>query len=379
MEKRDYYETLGVSRNATQEEIKKAYRKMAMQYHPDKNPGNKEAEEKFKDAAEAYEVLRDAEKRQRYDQFGHAGLKGGFGGFGGFEFDLADALRTFMSGGFGGFADIFGMGDSRGRSAQKRGADLQLRVKLSLEEIAKGVTKKIKLKRHVRCEQCNGSGSHPDSQPTTCPQCHGRGQVKEISQSLFGQFVNISTCSRCSGSGKIITRPCHECSGSGRVRSTVAIDVEIPAGVTSGNYITLRNQGDVGPEGGPPGDAIVLIEEQEHEYFERHGDDILYELPLSFIQAALGDSVEIPSLNGRVELEIDAGTQAGKILRMRNKGIPHLNGHGRGDQLIRVSIWTPTKLTAQERSLLRKLKEADNFKPPVNDKNFFKKVKQAFR
>ena len=349
-----------------------------MEYHPDKNPGNKEAEEKFKEAAEAYEVLHSQEKRRMYDQYGHAGLRGSAGGFGGFEFDLADALRTFMSEGFGGFADFFGMGSSRGRSSARKGADLQVRLKLTLEEIATGVTKKIKLNRQVLCETCNGTKSHPDSRPATCPLCHGSGQYRQVSQSLFGQFVNITTCSRCNGTGKIITRPCPTCSGQGRVKKETTIEATVPPGVTTGNYLSIRGQGDEGSNGGPPGDVIVIIEELEHKEFERHGDDILYNLPLSFIQVALGAEVEVPTINGKASLQIDPGTQSGKILRMRGKGILHLHEHGKGDQLVRILVWTPKKLSADEKALLKKLQDAKNFNPPTEDSKSNKKRKKAF-
>ncbi len=377
MKKRDYYEVLEVPRDASEEEIKKAYRRMAMKYHPDRNPGDKEAEERFKEAAEAYEVLRDPEKRRRYDLYGHEGVKAGYDSFGGFGFDLSDALRVFMSAGFGGFADLFGMGEGRQRGPQ-RGSDLQIRLRLDLEEIATGVTKRLKLKRLVRCEHCGGSGAHPDAPPTTCPLCHGTGEVRQATRSIFGSFLNITTCSRCEGRGEIITRPCPECNGSGRVQAEQTIEVRVPAGVSTGNYITLRNEGNAGPLGGPPGDAIVLIEENEHPYFERHGDDILYDLPISFVQAALGDEVEVPTLNGRVQLQIDPGTQSGKILRMRGKGIPHLHGHGRGDQLVRIVVWTPTKLSVRERELLASLKDSENLRPPVDAPDFREKVKKTF-
>ncbi|RMF64398.1 MAG: molecular chaperone DnaJ, partial [Calditrichaeota bacterium] len=330
MTKRDYYEVLGVRRDASPDEIKKAYRKLAMKYHPDRNPGDKRAEESFKEVAEAYEVLRDPQKRERYDRFGHSGLGGGFEGFG-FDFDLGDALRTFMSESFG-FGDFFGMGRRSGsRSRVRRGADLQLKLKLTLEEIATGVKKKLKVKKWVRCDACNGTGgSEPDAY-MTCLQCHGAGEVRQVSQSLFGQFVNITTCPRCNGEGRVLKSPCKKCGGDGRVHGESIITVDIPAGVATGNYLTIRGEGNVGPRGGPAGDVIVLIEEQEHEYFERHGDDILYNLVLSFSQAALGDEVEVPTLNGKAKLTIQPGTQMNKILRMRNKGIPRLHGHGRGD------------------------------------------------
>lgn len=374
--RRDYYEVLNVHKDASDEEIKKAYRKLAMKYHPDRNPGDRGAEENFKEVAEAYEVLKDPQKRQRYDRFGHSGLKGGFEGFAGFDIDLSDALRTFMSEGFG-FGDIFGMGRGSRANQRHRGRDLQLRLRLTLNEIATGVEKKLKLKKYVLCKECNGSGGASRDAYVTCSQCQGSGEMRQVSQSLFGQFVNITTCSRCNGAGKILRDPCKVCNGEGRVQGESVITVDVPAGVASGNYMTVRGEGNVGPKGGPSGDVIILIEEIEHEYFERHGDDILYDLPLSFSQVALGAEVEIPTLSGKAKLHIQAGTQTHKILRMRNKGIPHLNGGGRGDQLVRVVVWTPTKLSSDEKRLFEELAVGENSKPPQNDRSFLKRVKEA--
>lgn len=377
MSKRDYYEVLGIRRDATEDEVKKAYRRLAMQYHPDRNPGDKEAEEKFKEAGEAYEVLKDSSKRQRYDAYGHAGAKGAYGGFGaGVDFDLADALRTFMSEGFG-FGDFFNLGRSRDKAGPVRGSDLQIRLKLSLEEIATGATKKIKLKKLVACETCGGSGAAAGSKSVKCPSCNGTGQIRQVSRSIFGQFINISTCGQCSGRGKVIQHPCHACGGEGRQQGEKTVSVDIPVGVNSGNYITVRGEGNVGPRGGPAGDALIFLEEKEHEYFERHGDDVLYDLPISVSQAVLGDEVEIPTLNGPVKLEIGPGTQSGKILRLRNKGIPHLNGYGCGDQLVRILVWIPTKLSSDERRLFEELARYEGLRPPKNGRSFFKKMKDA--
>ncbi len=383
--KRDYYEVLGVPRTATEEEIKKAYRKLALQYHPDRNPGDKEAEEKFKEIAEAYAVLSDPEKRQRYDRFGHAGVSGsgsGFGGFGFEDFDLTDALRTFMEEGFGfDFGEFFGGGSRRrGRTQrQQRGSDLQIKLKLSLEEIASGVTKKIKIKKYVRCDECRGSGASPNSQPTTCPVCRGSGEIRQVSQSIFGQFVNIRTCHQCHGEGRIISDPCPVCRGEGRVMGERVIEVHIPAGVASGNYIPLRGEGHVGRKGGPAGDLIVFIEEKKHPIFERHGDDVLMVLPISFPQAVLGDTVEVPTLTGRARLNIAPGTQSGKILRMRNKGIPHLHGSGIGDQLVQIEVYVPTKLTGEEKKKIAELKEMDSLKPRKGQhKNIFERLRETF-
>jgi len=376
--KRDYYDVLGISKDASENEVKKAYRKLAMQYHPDKNQGNSEAEEKFKEVSEAYEVLKDSQKRQQYDRFGHSGLKGGFEGFGGggFEFDLSDALRTFMSD--FGFGDFFGGGTSRsGGSRKKRGGDLQLRLKLTLEEIATGVEKTIKLKRFATCDTCEGKGSKPGSTPVTCPYCKGSGEIRNVSRSIFGQFVNVTTCSQCQGEGQIISDPCSACGGQGRKKETSTLKVKIPAGVSTGNYLTLSGEGHIGPQNGPRGNAIVIMEEADHPLFERHGDDIIYDLYLSFTQAALGDQLEVPTLNGKAKLTVAPGTQAGKILRMKGKGIQHLNSHSKGDQLVRVMVWTPTKLSDKEKQLFKKLSEFDSIKPPEGDKTFFKKIKDA--
>lgn len=373
----DYYDVLEVPRNADANDIKKAYRKLAMQHHPDKNPGDQQAEEKFKLVSEAYEILKDPEKRRRYDQFGKPGIKGGFENFGGFDFDLGDALRTFMSAGFG-FGDLFGSPGQRGsRRTRTRGSDLQIHLELTLEEIAAGVTKKLKLKRYVKCDSCDGNGLKKGSSSSACPLCQGAGEIRQSSRTIFGQFINVTTCSQCNGEGKIVKDPCSKCSGEGRVKNESTITVNIPAGVATGNYLSLRGEGHAGPRGGPAGDAIILIEEMEHPLFERHGDDILYELYLSFSQAALGDQVEVPTLNGKAGLTIASGTQNGKILRMRGKGIPHLNQSGRGDQLIRILLWTPTKLSEKEKNLFYQLADCEGIRPPAGDKSFFRKVKEA--
>jgi len=384
VDKRDYYEILGVGRDADAEAIKRAYRKLAVKFHPDKNPGDKAAEDKFKEATEAYEVLKDPKKRQVYDQFGHTGLSGagaaGTGGFGGF--DINDALRTFMRDfGGGAFEDLFGGlggGSRRGRSGPVAGADLRVRLKLTLEEIAAGVEKKIRIKRRVTCETCNGSGAKPGAGTTTCPQCRGAGEVRQVSRSVFGQFVNISTCPQCRGAGEIIETPCVTCHGDGRVDGTSTITVKVPPGVSEGNYITVRGAGHAGPRGGPSGDAQVLIEETPHEYLERHGDDLLYRLPLSFSQAALGDAVVVPTINGSVKLKIPSGTQSGKMFRLRGKGLPHLRGFGTGDQLVQAIVWTPTELSREEKELLERFSTLNGGQPPKADKSFFDKLRSTF-
>jgi molecular chaperone DnaJ len=388
MAKRDYYNILGVDRGATQDEIKKAYRKRALEYHPDRNPGNKEAEEKFKEAAEAYEVLGDTNKRSRYDQFGHEGIRGtDFRPF----TNVNDIFTTFgdiFSGGFGGsiFDDMFGSQgrQRRGSSTGAPGSDLKIRLKLTLEEIATGVEKKLKVKKWKTCETCKGSGAKSPHARVTCPVCSGTGELRQVSRSVFGQFVNITTCQNCNGEGKVIQEPCLTCHGEGRVQGESLIKVTVPAGVSEGNYIPLRGEGNVGPRGGPSGDIIVVIEEEQHEVFTRNGDDVILDLLISFPDAALGSEIEVPTLNGRARLKIEGGTQSGRILRMRDKGIPHLNGYGKGDQLVRVNVWVPTSLNANDRTTLKTLAHSDNINPKEgdksanSDKSFFERMKKAF-
>lgn len=381
MSKRDYYEVLGVDRTSTADEIKKAYRKLAVKYHPDKNEGNKEAEAKFKEVAEAYAILNDPQKRQQYDRFGHSGpgMGGGFGGFESGGFDISDALRQFMEQGFG-FGDIFGGGGGGGRrrGVNRKGSDLQVRLKLTLEEVATGVTKKIKVKKKVSCEECNGTGSAKYSKTISCPVCHGSGELRQVSQSLFGQMVNVTTCHRCQGEGQIIDNPCHACHGEGRTSGSKTIEINVPAGVASGNYIPLHGEGNIGLRGGPAGDLIVHIEEAKHNIFERRGEDVLMVLPISFPKAAAGASVEIPTLTGKAKLSVAAGTQSGKILRMRGKGIPRLRGAGIGDQLIQVQVFVPTRLTSAEKQRLKELDQSDNFQPQEDgSKSVFEKFKDA--
>ena len=387
MPKRDYYEVLGVGRNASPEEIKKAYRKLALQFHPDRNPGNKDAEEKFKEAAEAYEVLGDAQKRQRYDQFGHEGMRGtDFRPF----TDVNDIFSTFgdiFGGGFGGsiFDEMFGTQTRQRRgSAASAGSDLKIRLKLTLEEISTGVEKKLKIKKWKTCDTCGGTGARSSQGMITCPVCKGTGEIRQVSRSVFGQFVNIATCQNCNGEGKVIKEPCQTCRGDGRVQGETTIKVSIPAGVTDGNYIPLRGEGNVGKRGGPPGDIIVLIEEEPHSIFTRNGDDVILDLLVSYPEAALGADVEVPTLTGRAKLRVEPGTQSGKVLRMRDKGIPHLNSFGRGDQLVRVNVWVPTTLTGSERAQISQLADLDHVNPKEgdksanSDKSFFRRVRKAF-
>ena len=381
MAKRDYYEILGAARSASDDEIKRAYRKLAKKYHPDQNPDNKEAEENFKEAAEAYEILSDKDKRQRYDQFGHQGVASDFGD-GGFQWsnfshagDFEDVLGNLFGGGI--FGDLFGGGGrGRRRGGPQRGADLQLPLKLTLEELAGGVNKTIRIKRLASCESCNGSGAAAGSRPVTCPMCKGAGEVRQMSQSFFGSVMNVSACPTCRGEGKTVDKPCLTCRGEGRQEVTVTVKVDIPAGAADGNYMTLQSQGHVGPRGGPSGDVLVIIQEEAHPHFERQDDDVLYEFPISFSQAALGDQVEIPTLTGKVRLSVPEGTQSGKVFRLRGKGMPHLNGHGQGDQLVKVTVWTPTKLTDKEKGLLEELAQLEGGKAPKHDKGFFDRLKE---
>ena len=374
--KRDLYEVLGVSRDASQDEIKKAYRKMAIQYHPDKNPGDKEAEEKFKEIAEAYAILSDQNKRARYDRFGHSATSGA-GDFGGFS-NIEDIFSAFGDSFGGGFGDIFGGRSRQRRRVDNRGGDLQIRLRLTLEEIATGITKKIKVKKSVTCDHCNGSGSARDSRPVQCPVCHGTGEMRQVIQSLFGQMINVTTCNRCNGQGNIISDPCRKCNGDGHITGQKDIEINIPAGVTSGNYIPLKGEGNVGKRNGPPGDLIVYIEEQKHPVFERVGNDGIMVLPISYPQAVLGRSLEIPTLTGKAKINIPGGTQAGKILRMRNKGIPNVHGAGIGDQLVQVQVYIPTRLSAEEKDKIKDLEKFENLKPsPNGHKNIFEKFKEA--
>ena len=384
MAKRDYYEVLGVARGASEDEIKKAYRKVAMQYHPDRNPGDKEAEAKFKEATEAYEVLRDAQKRARYDQFGHAAAGGAAGGSGmGPDvsgFDLADALRAFMrdfGGGEGGFEELFG-GAGGGRGGARgsgRGDDLQVRLPLTLEEIDEGVEKKIRVKHLKKCATCDGRGGKGERQ---CTQCQGRGQVRRVQQTMFGQFVNVSTCPRCHGEGSTVTEPCRTCGGDGRVSETETVSVKVPPGVANGNYIPLRGLGDAGLRGGPPGDLVVLIEEKDHDVFERDEDDLVLEMPVSFVTLALGGRIEVPLLSGSAHpLDVSAGTASGHVVRVRGKGLPGLRG-GRGDLLVRLRVWVPAKLAAADKKLLEELRKGEGLKPPRPARSVFERVRDAF-
>lgn len=382
-EKRDYYEVLGVSKSATPEELKKAYRKLALQYHPDRNPGNKEAEEKFKEAAEAYEVLSNPEKRQRYDQFGFAGM-GGAGGYSGQGMSMDDifsqfgdlfadfGLGSFFGGGFGG-------GSRSGGSMRERGGNIRVKVKMNLQEIEKGAKKKIKVSKYVTCDHCHGSGSE-DGRTDTCPTCKGRGQVIRTVNSFLGQMQTASTCPNCGGTGKVIKNKCTHCHGDGIVKGEEVIDIDIPAGVGEGMQLTLRGKGGAGPHNGINGDLYVLIEEEAHPELERDGSNLIYNLFISVPQAIIGTEAEVPTVSGKVRVKIAPGTQSGKILRLRGKGLPVVNGYGNGDLLVYVNVWIPKKVTKDEEKMLQGLANSESFKPAPNedDRSFFKRLRDYF-
>ncbi|MCX4290690.1 MAG: molecular chaperone DnaJ [Odoribacter sp.] len=378
-EKRDYYEVLGVSKNAEASEIKKAYRKLALQYHPDKNPGNKEAEEKFKEAAEAYDVLGNEEKRRRYDQFGHAGLGGGAGGFGGAGMSMDDIFSQFGDI-FGSFTGFGGFGGGRHARHVNRGTNLRVKVKLTLEEIATGVEKKIKVKKYVADTHCNGTGAKEGKSFSNCSTCHGTGQVTRVQNTILGQMQTTSTCPSCGGEGKIINEKCPHCNGEGVMLSEEVITLNIPAGVGDGMQLSISGKGNAARRGGVNGDLIVLIEEQEHGQLVRDGNDLLYNAFVSFPDAVLGSSVEIPTLEGKVKVKVDAGTQPGKILRLRGKGLPDINGYGRGDLLVKINVWIPKNLSKDDKKMMEGLRENPVFKPgKVDEKSgFFQKVKDFF-
>lgn len=372
MAKRDYYEILGVGRQATEDEIKKAYRKMAIKYHPDKNPGDNEAEEKFKEAAEAYEVLRDPQKRQRYDQFGHAGM-GGNGGFGGGGMSMDDIFSNFgdIFGDGHPFESFFGGGRSRG-SRGRTGSNIRIKVKLTLKEIANGAEKKIKYQRLSVAEGVTFKG---------CATCGGSGQVRRVTNTILGQMQTASTCPTCHGSGKTIDHKPNGVDNSGLSYVDELVEIKIPAGVSEGMQLSVSGKGNAGPGGGPNGDLLIQIEEVEDENLQRDGQNVLYNLFVNFADAALGTQIEVPTIDGKAKIKIEPGTQAGKILRLRGKGLPNVNGYGNGDQLIQVNIWTPTKLSSEEKELLSKLRDSENFKPKPEqgERGFFDRMKEFFQ
>ncbi|MDR1793654.1 MAG: molecular chaperone DnaJ [Bacteroidales bacterium] len=385
MKKRDYYEVLGVAKNATEQEIKKAYRQKAIQYHPDKNPGNKEAEEKFKEAAEAYEVLSNAEKRARYDQFGHDAVSGASGG-GGFNMNVEDILSKygfiFENFGFGTFGGSFGGGggfSSHRQPERRRGTNIRIRVKLTLEEIAKGVDKNLKVNKYIACKECHSTGAKSADAVKTCPTCKGRGFTVHVQQSVFGQMQMQQPCHQCRGEGKIITDKCPHCSGNGIVKGEEVINVKIPAGVENGMQLSLSGKGNAAKDNGRNGDLIVLVEEEKHSIFERDGNNIYMEYYISFTQAAMGATVEIPTLDGKAIIKIAPGTQPSTLLRLNGKGIPTMRGYGCGDLIVNVNVWVPKKLTKEEKQMLETLSTAENFQPqPPKQASFFQRVKRFF-
>jgi len=390
MSKRDYYEVLGVAKTASADEIKKAYRKVAMQYHPDRNPGDKAAEEKFKEAAEAYEVLSDADKKAQYDRYGHAGLsgngRGGFGGAGGAGMNMDDIFSQFGDI-FG--EDIFGSffgggggqrGGGRSRSRGIRGSNLRVKLKLTYEEIAKGVTKNIKVKKYIACTTCSGSGAKDKGSVQTCNTCGGSGQVRKVQNTFLGQMQTVTTCPTCNGEGTTITAKCGTCKGEGRVFGEETVSIDIPAGVQEGMQLSVTGKGNAGERGGSPGDLIILIEEEAHKELQRDGLNVAYDLHISFPDATFGTQVEVPTIDGRAKIKIPPGTQSGKIFRLKGKGFPGVNTYQKGDQLIHVSVWTPQTVSADEKAMLEKLAQSQNFKPQPDksEKGFFDKIRDMF-
>jgi molecular chaperone DnaJ len=382
MAKKDYYEILEVSKSASKEEIKKAYRQHAMKYHPDKNPGDKAAEEKFKEAAEAYEVLSDEDKRSRYDQYGHAGLGNSGGGGFGQGMTVEDIFEHFgdIFGGFGGFG--FGGGNSRQRGGRQvnKGSNLRVKVKLNLLEIAQGVEKKLKVQKYVPCQHCNGTGADKGSDYSDCSTCHGTGQVTRVTRTFLGQMQTTSACPSCEGEGRVIKSKCTHCYGEGIVKDQEVISVKIPAGVGNGMQMSVNGKGNAPRRGGVNGDLLVLIEEEDHEELIRDGNDLIYNLYLSFPDAALGSTIEVPTVEGKVKIKIEPGTQPGKILRLRGKGLPEVNGYGVGDILVNINVWIPKILSKEERKVVEKFIESPSFKPnpDKSDRNFFERMKNYF-
>jgi molecular chaperone DnaJ len=383
MAKRDYYEVLGVSKSADAAELKKAYRKLAVQFHPDRNPDDKAAEDKFKEAAEAYEVLSDPDKKAKYDRYGHAGVDGQ-GGFSGGGMTMDDIFSQFGDVfGDSGFGSFFGGGGgaASGRQRGQKGTNLRIKVSLTLEEIAHGVHKKIKVKKEVACNTCNGSGAKDSSSVKVCNTCGGNGVVRQVRNTFLGQMQTTVPCPTCTGSGKIISSFCTGCKGSGTSHGEETIDIDIPAGVEAGMQLSMRTRGNAGQKGGPAGDLIINIEEKEHEFLQRDGQNILFEQFLSFADASIGTQVEVPTLDGKVRIKIPPGTQSGKIFRLQDKGLPTVQGYGKGDQLIHVNVWTPKKLTQEERDLLEKMRSMPNFtpSPQKSDRTLYEKLRDYFK
>ncbi|MGE5142040.1 MAG: molecular chaperone DnaJ [Acidobacteriota bacterium] len=381
MSRRDYYAVLGVAQDASEAAIKKAYRKLAMESHPDRNK-DAGAEERFKEITEAYEVLRDPEQRALYDRYGEAGLRGAGATTGGFtHFDLSEALNIFMRdfGGLGGFDAFFGGGE-RTRRDRRRGADLKVSLRLTLAEVATGTTKSVKMKTLDTCDVCKGTGGRAGTKATACTTCGGTGEVRRAAQSMFGQFVSVSPCPTCGGEGTVIKDPCPACRGDGRVKAEKTVQLDVPAGVADHHYLTVRGQGVPGPRNGPPGDLIAVLEIVEDPRFERHGDDLVYDLPVSFSQAALGAEVEIPTPYGSAPLKVQPGTQTGTMYRLRGKGLPRLGESGHGDLHVRIQVWTPTRLTPEQEEKLRELQKVEGAPPTAESvgRGFWNKIREAF-
>jgi len=380
MAKRDYYEILGVQKGASEDDIKKAYRKLAIKYHPDKNPDDKAAEEKFKEAAEAYEVLSNAEKKQRYDQFGHAGVNGGAGGFsGGGGMNMDDIFSQFgdIFGGAFGFGG--GNGGSRGGRRVNRGSNLRVKVKLNLSEVANGVEKKIKVNKFIGCKTCSGSGAK-NGQYDTCKQCNGSGVITRVQQTILGAMQTQTACNGCGGEGRIIRDKCNTCHGDGVVRNEEVISINIPAGVADGMQLSMSGKGNAAPRGGINGDLLIVIEEEEHPLLKREGNHLIYSLSISIPNAVLGTSVEIPTVDAKVKIKIDPGTQAGKVLRLKGKGLQDVNGYGKGDLLVEISVFTPSNISNEEKKMMEQLRDSKNFEPNPNkrEKGFFDRMKEYF-
>ena len=375
----DFYQLLGIQRNASADDIKKAYRKLALQYHPDRNDGSKEAEERFKEVTRAYEVLRDPDQRSVYDRYGEAGLARGAGG--GQTYDFSDALEVFMRdfGGFGGLGDIFG---ARGRRSQgpTRGQNLRVRLPLTLVDVVHGARRTLKVQVLDPCDRCGGTGAEPGTKARDCPTCGGTGEERLVQRSVFGQMVSVQPCRTCRGQGQVIDTPCRRCHGEGRARAEVEVEVEVPPGVTSENFITMRGRGNAGPRGGPRGDLVVMLEVADDPRFVRDGTQLLYELPVTIGQAVLGDEVDVPTLEGTARLGIPVGTQSGELLRVREQGLPELGGGRRGELLVRIIVWVPERLSAEQERLFRSIRKVEEPAPEriVDRKGFWSRVKEAF-
>jgi len=381
----DYYQLLGVSKSAGTEEVKKAYRQLALKYHPDRNQGSKEAEERFKEVTEAYEVLRDSEKRAMYDRFGKQGARGGPAGGGHAGFDFSDAIDVFMRdfGGFSGLEDLFGQRGARGQqSPSRKGQTVRIRLALTLADVATGISRKVRVSLLDNCSDCDGSGAAKGTRAAACGNCGGSGEERHVQRSVFGQFVSVQPCRACGGEGRVIATPCQKCSGDGRLRSEQEVNIDVPAGVTSENFLTLSGRGSVGPRGGPRGDLIILLEVQDDPRFVREGSHLVYELAVTFAQAALGAEIEVPTIDGTARVTIPEGIQSGELLRLKGLGLPDLNETMRGDQIVRVLVWTPDELTSEQEEVLRRLREIESPPPEKirrgSHKGFWSRVKEAF-